>query len=135
MEEAQENLAVPAISQRIRATRERLQEQWKADHPGQRGNPFTQERVAATLRLTTKSYGDYERSREPDLPRLREIARAFNLDEDYFSPTGDLATATARIEAEAERLRLGNDEMQALLATLRAQLKEGSPAPARAEPD
>jgi transcriptional regulator with XRE-family HTH domain len=135
MEQADEQSNVPAICVRIRKTRERLSDEWKAANPGQRGNPFTQERIAARMGLTTKSYGDYERGREPDLQRLREIALAFSLDEDYFAPSGDLASATARVEAEADRFAKATDQVEDLLAALRAQLGVEPAAPPLAEPD
>lgn len=125
----------PALCLHIRQTRERLQEQWKAEHPTERGNPFTQERVAQRVGagLTTKSYGDFERFREPDMQRLREIATALNLDQDYFMPSGDLATATARVEAEADRLSRTTDAMESLLEQLRALLPPEAPAQAPSE--
>lgn len=87
----------PAISQRIAATRKRLQEQWKADHANERPNRFSQEEVARRVGVSLGAYGAWERNREPDLERLRQIAKALDLDADYFSPTGDLASATARV--------------------------------------
>jgi transcriptional regulator with XRE-family HTH domain len=129
--------STPAICQRIRETRERLQEQWKADHPGERGNPFTQEKVAGRIGqdgITVGAYGAFERYREPDMQRLREIAQALGLDEDYFMPMGDLATATARVEAEADRLAKTTDAMEELLGQLRALLPPGAPAQARDVP-
>lgn len=120
--------ARPAISQRIKTTRERLQKQWKADHPGQPGNPFSQEEMARRIGVTLGAYGAWERHREPDLQRLREIAGALGLDEDYFSPSGDLTAATTRVEAEADRLRGLGDEFQDVLGLLRALLPEPQPA-------
>lgn len=134
MVEAGEQGQVPAVSRRIRQTRERLHAEWKADHPGERGNPFTQEKVAGRIGVTLGAYGSWERGRvEPDLARLRQIAVALYLDEDYFSPGGDLATATARVEAEAARLAETNDAIQELLPDLRALVEAARTAQAPGE--
>lgn len=120
MESAGENEGRPAICRRINETRRRQQERWKADHPGERENPYTQEAVARRIGVTLGAYGAWERTREPELFRLRQIAVALGLDEDYFSPTGDLASATARVEAEADQLAEIRGELQELLPVLRA---------------
>jgi transcriptional regulator with XRE-family HTH domain len=135
---AQGDAELPAISRRIRETRERLQKQWERDHPGKRGNPFTQANVAARVGatgITAKAYGDFERGKtEPSLLRLRETALALGLDEDYFMPTGDLVTTTARLEAEADRLHETVDVLAGLLEPLRALLPAEPPAQAPDEP-
>lgn len=130
-----EDQDTPALCLRIRSARERLQEQWKATHPGERGNPYTQEKVANRMGITTGAYGAFERYREPDMQRQREIAAALGLDEDYFSPSADLASATARVEAEADRLRRLGDSLEELLTHLRAQTPAAPPAQAQSEPD
>lgn len=127
----------PAISQRIRNTRTQLQEQWKADHPNERGNPFSQEAVARRIGqdgVTVGAYGAWERRSEPDLQRLREIAVALFLDEDYFLPTGDLAAATARVEAEADRLGALRVELQELLPVLRSLVEDRAEHGSLSEP-
>jgi transcriptional regulator with XRE-family HTH domain len=138
MESAGEASKRPAICQRIHDTRDRLRKQWNADHPGERGNPFTQEAVARRVGpdgVTLGAYGAWERTREPELYRLRQIATALGLDEDYFAPSGDLASATARVEAEADRLARQNDQIEELLAALRSQLAGESADRPLAEPD
>lgn len=124
MESAGESDGRPAICRRINDTRRRQQERWKADHPGERDNPYTQEAVARRVGVTLGAYGAWERSREPELFRLRQIATALGLDEDYFSPTGDLASATARVEAEADQLAEIRVELKELLPVLRALVQE-----------
>lgn len=124
MESAGESDGRPAICRRINDTRRRQQEQWKADHPGERDNPYTQESVARRVGVTLGAYGAWERTREPELFRLRQIATALGLDEDYFSPTGDLASATARVEAEADQLAEIRGELRELLPVLRALVQE-----------
>jgi transcriptional regulator with XRE-family HTH domain len=119
----------PAICVRVRKTREQLKQQWQADHPGELGNPFTQEKVASRIGVTTKTYRSWEgqpaeHPTEPSLMRLREIAGALGLDADYFSPTADLASVTARLEAEADRLTETNQQVQSLLEVLQAALTE-----------
>jgi transcriptional regulator with XRE-family HTH domain len=118
MEESQ----APAISQRLKATRERLKAKWAAENPGEPDNPFTQEEIARRIGVTLGAYGGWENKKEPSLMRLRQAALAFGLDEDYFSPTGDLATATARVEAEADRFGAVIDQVEAFLAMLKSQL-------------
>lgn len=124
--QAGEDEARPAICQRIRDTRDHLFKQWKADHPRQRPNPFSQEEVARRVGVSLGGYGAWERTLEPDLQRLREIAVALELDEDYFAPTGNLATATARLEAEADRFAGLGDRLEDVLAGLEA-LVPGAP--------
>lgn len=121
----------PAICERVRSTRLRLKESWAADHPGDRDNPFTQEEVARRVGVTLGAYSAWEKTREPDLARLRQIAAALALDEDYFSPTGDLASATARVEAEADRLATVTDHLTSFLEELKSQLAAGSPVQSR----
>lgn len=130
---AAEAAETPAICARIRQTRERLKDQWSSEHPGERGNPFTQEAVASRLDATVKTYRSYEATTEPKSWRLREIAVALGLDGDYFLPSGDLASATARLEAEADRLKVIGDDLQALLAAARAQLDQQPTARASRE--
>lgn len=137
MSQAADAASRPAICQRIRDKRKELQRQWKDEHPGEKGNPFTQERVAARLAdfgVTPKTYGEYERFKEPSIQRLREIATALSLDEDYFAPTGDLATAAARLEAEGDRLQLIGDQLGDLVGELRVRLGLEEDAPPAGEP-
>jgi transcriptional regulator with XRE-family HTH domain len=113
--------------------RNHLKAQWELEHPGQRGNPFTQEQVAQRIGITLSAYGRFERTREPNLARLRQIAVALGLDEDYFLPSGDLTAATARVEAEADRLRRQGDELAQLLETLRALVPTDQSSPSEHE--
>lgn len=123
----------PAICQRIHSVRDGLKQQWELEHPGERGNPFTQEQVARRIGITLSAYGRFERTREPNLSRLRQIAVALFLDEDYFLPSGDLTAATARVEAEADRLRRQGDELAQLLETLRALVPTDQSSPSEHE--
>jgi transcriptional regulator with XRE-family HTH domain len=124
MQAASSSAGVPPICERIRDKREELQQRWQADHPGQRGNPYTQENVAHAIGVTRDAYRKFETVREPSLERLRQIATAFGLDEDWFQPTGNLTEATVRVEAEADRLAAMNDQLQEMLVGLRALLRE-----------
>lgn len=74
----------PELCRRIRVERERLRDDWKAEHPGEKGNPYTQEALARRLTLTLKAYRAYEDQREPSRSRAREIARELGLPEDHF---------------------------------------------------
>lgn len=126
----------PAISQKIRDTRKRLHDEWKADHPGEKDNPFTQEAVARRVPVTLGAYGAWERGKiEPSLQRLRQVAVALGLDEDYFSPSGDLASATARLEAEADRLAEIRQGLEQLLPVLQSHAREQEPPDSQTAPD
>lgn len=128
----------PALCHRIQAVRKGLYDQWKADHPGEKGNPFSQEKVAARIGdegITTGAYGDFERKTEPSMGRLRQIAKALDLDENYFTPEGDPATAMARLEAEADRLARAADALTALLERIERLLPPEGHAQAPDEPD
>lgn len=123
----------PALSQRITATRERLKDEWAAAHPGERDNPYTQEAVARRVGVTLGAYGAWERKKEPKPARLREIARALNLDEDYFLPSGDLTEMTVRLEAETDRVASMGDRLEALLQLLEERIAALPRAPSRPE--
>lgn len=118
----------PPISARIRKKREELQTAWDADHPGENGNPFTQEKVAGRVGITLGAYRKLETEREPKMNRLRQIALALYLDEDFFLPTQDLTSATARLEAETDRIRGLGDDLESLLGDLRARLRGVEPS-------
>lgn len=135
MEAAGDTSEIPAISRRIRTARERRQEEWEAENGTGRGNPYTQEAMARQLEVSLSGYGNWERGRtEPTLARLRQIAVALGLDEDYFSPTGDLASATARVEAEADRLAELREDLQELLPVLRSLVEEKAQRGSQSEP-
>lgn len=137
MEDA-EATVTPAISARIRRTREDLQEQWDADHPGENGNPYTQEKVASRVGpsgVTVGAYRKFETVREPKLSRLRQIAVALELDEDYFLPTGNLASATARLEAEADRFAGLGVRLEGVVGALEALLPDPPPERTPDAPD
>ena len=124
---AVEEAATPAppISQWVRRTRERLQKEWSAKQGAERGNPFTQEAVARRVGVTLKTYNLWENHRVPRPHRLRQIATALWLDAEYFLPTADVATATALLVAEVDRLRTAGDGLEDLLGGLRALVGEG----------
>jgi transcriptional regulator with XRE-family HTH domain len=127
---------IPAICRLIAETRLGLMEQWKADHPHEKDNPFTQEKVASRVGITLGAYGAFERGKtEPSLLRLREIALALGLERDYFSPTGDLASAAARFAAEADRFQRIGNSLETLVEQFQALLPDGPPAPAPDEHD
>lgn len=135
MEAAGDTSEIPAISRRIRKARERKHDEWEAEHGTGRGNPFTQEAVAHRIGVSLSGYGNWERGKtEPALARLRQIAVALGLDEDYFSPTGDLASVTARLEAEADQLGAVREELQGFLPVLRSLVQERAPHGSQSEP-
>ena len=121
----------PPLCAWIQQTREHLKDQWAAESGGARGNPFTQEAVAQRIGVTLKAYNLWENKREPKPRRLREIATALGLTDDYFLPTVDLASATARVVAEAERLKTAGDEIEDLLGALRVLVEGAEPAPSQ----
>ena len=104
---------VPAICARVRRVRESI-----TDEEGKR---LTQEKAAARVGVTAKAYRKWETTREPSSKRLREIALAFGLERDYFLPTGDLAAATGRVEAEADRLKELGDRLETFLEGLKSR--------------
>lgn len=135
MEAAGNKPEIPAISLRIRKARERKHDEWSAEHGTERGSPYTQEAMARTIGLSLSGFGNLERGKtEPKLQRLRQIAVALGFDEDYFSPTGDLASATARVEAEADRLGEIREELQELLPLLRSLAAERAQPGSQSEP-
>lgn len=117
----------PALSGRIRKKREALQQAWEANNPGKNGNPFTQEKVAGRVGITLGAYRKLETEREPKPSRLRQIALALKLDEDFFLPSQDLTSATGRLEAETERLRGLGDDLESLLGDLRSRVQAVKP--------
>lgn len=124
----------PAICERIQQTRRALFVEWRASHPGT-DNPYSQENVARRVGVTLGGYGGWERHVEPNLSRLRQIAVALNLDEDYFLPSGDLASATARVEAEADRLAGIGGQLEVLVEALARALGEEESAQSQSEPE
>jgi transcriptional regulator with XRE-family HTH domain len=128
--EAAEQQGLPAICLRIRKTRRELFDRWAAENPNEQGmNPYSQEQVASRVGITRNAYRAFERRREPSLARLRQIAAALGLDDDYFSPRADRASVTARLEAEADRYAEMNDRLQALIEALQALLAEQASQP------
>ena len=61
----------PELCQEIRRTREQVV-------------GISQEEAARRLGISLKAYRAYESFREPKLARLRQLAAAFGLEEDYF---------------------------------------------------
>jgi len=105
--DAMGELEIPEICQRIREARERA--------------GVTQEEMARRLFLSLGAYAAYERRREPRLSRLRQIAQALGLPEDYFENPApalpaedDFADRLGRIERVLEELvaRLEPDESE-----------------------
>lgn len=123
MSEAEKSLATPTICTRIRELREERKERWAADHPKERGNPFTQENVAPKVGVTRDQYRKYETTQEPSMKRQRQIALALGLQKDYFEATGSLAQATANLEAETERLKALGDDLEGIVPALRELLR------------
>src|SRR5690242_14721791 len=76
------NTEPPVLCKRIRDARE------NAD--------LSQEEAARRLNLSLNAYRAYETFREPKPPRLRQIAKIFGLDEDYF--------LSAPVSSDEERL-------------------------------
>lgn len=118
----------PALSARIRKKREGLQNAWETENPGKNGNPFTQEKVAGRVGITLGAYRKLETEREPKPARLRQIALALELDEDFFLPSQDLTAATTRLEAETERIRSRADDLEGLVEELRALVRAVKPS-------
>jgi len=113
----------PAVCRHIRELRLERREHWKAEHPGEKGNPFTQENVAPRVGVTRDQYVKYEKNVEPSLERLRAIAGAFGLPGDYFDPVGPLAEMTASLEAETERVKAVADDLEVIVPALRELLE------------
>lgn len=98
----------PQLCRRIRRARVRLA-------------AISQEEAARRLGLSLKGYRAYETFREPSIRRLRQIARVFGLDEDYFirgedEPEPDAARFEQRIQAELLRIKDRLDRLERLLA-------------------
>jgi transcriptional regulator with XRE-family HTH domain len=93
----------PALCRRIRAARLNVAH-------------VSQEEAARRLGLSLKAYRAYELFREPSVRRLREIAKAFGLEEDYFLAANDGATGAAAFEqqvrAELEEIRARLDRLE-----------------------
>lgn len=130
MRDAAKMLKTPATCKRIRELREEKQEVWAADHPGERGNPFTQESMAHRIGITRDAYRQLETTREPKLERLRDIAEALEKPFGYFIEEHGSQEEFAQIlaavqETQAQML----EEIQALRKELgnpaRAQRRGG----------
>jgi len=135
MEQADDAREVPAICARIRKAREAITDP-------KTGETLAQEEVARRIsavatnkrdRISARAYGDLERWREPTQRRLRQIAVALELPEDYFMPSADVAQATAKLEAEVDRLHGLGDGLEELLALLRSQTAATPPVQPRHE--
>jgi transcriptional regulator with XRE-family HTH domain len=107
-----EEATAPELCRRIRAERKRLKDEWAAAHPGDRGNPYTQEAMAHKLELSLKAYRAYEADREPSRPRTREIARALDLPEDHFDQ-GSLDALRAEVSELRGLVELVLEEVRA----------------------
>lgn len=93
----------PPICARIRATRDALKD---AQTTTERRSFFSQEKVAQRVGVSLKAYRAWEKDREPNYERRRAIARALELDEDYFEqPAPDLVGLEARYSELVELFR------------------------------
>jgi transcriptional regulator with XRE-family HTH domain len=96
----------PALCRRIRAARLGVAH-------------VSQEEAARRLGLSLKAYRAYELFREPSIRRLRQIAHAFGLEEDYFlASNGDDAEATAfehQVRAELREIKARLDRLEHVL--------------------
>lgn len=117
MEEAE----VPALCERVRHARE-------ATIDPATGRRMSQERAAALVGVSVRAYRKWETTVEPKPLRLRQIAAALGLPEDHFLPSENVASATARLEAESDRIRVLGDQFEELLEVLRTHIEETSPA-------
>lgn len=81
---------------------------------------ISQEEAARRLGLSLKAYRAYEVFREPSIRRLREIAGAFGLDEDYFLASdgadGETAAFEQRVRAELREIKSRLDRLEQILA-------------------
>ena len=83
--------AIPDLCQLIRAEREKA--------------GLSQEELARKLDMSLAGYRLYERFREPKPPRLRQIALALRLPEDYFMRGGlDTETIEERVAELADKI-------------------------------
>jgi transcriptional regulator with XRE-family HTH domain len=82
---------------------------------------ISQEEAARRLGISLKAYRAYEVFREPSVRRLREIARAFGLDEEYFvASNGDRGSAAfeQKVQAELREIKARLDRLERALARL-----------------
>jgi transcriptional regulator with XRE-family HTH domain len=83
----------------------------KEQHPSE----FSQEKVAARVGVTIKTYGAWERYREPNYERRRAIAEAMYLAPDYFeAPAPDLQGLEARYSELVALVRSVDDRLERL---------------------
>jgi transcriptional regulator with XRE-family HTH domain len=82
----------------------------------------SQEEAARRLGLSLKAYRAYEVFREPSIRRLREIARAFGLDENHFLVSNGSALGSAaferKVEAELREIKTRLERLERALARL-----------------
>lgn len=100
----------PALCIWIRETRESLS--------SENGRKLSQEEMARRLNISLPAYRAYETFREPSVPRLRQIATAMGLDENYF-----LSGKPPSAEPFEEEVRRRLDGIEDLLTELRAGLQ------------
>jgi transcriptional regulator with XRE-family HTH domain len=111
----------PLICARIQAERMRLRDTYMG--PG--GNPFTQEAVARRVPTTLKTYRTWERNIEPDFKRLRQIAAALELPEDYFLPQASpLERQLQELQRTVAQVVASNDALDRKLKRLEQLLRE-----------
>lgn len=96
----------PALCRRIRAARLGVAH-------------VSQEEAARRLGLSLKAYRAYELFREPSIRRLREIARAFGLEEDYFLAANggetELTAFEQQVRAELREIKARLDQLERAL--------------------
>lgn len=116
-EQMAEAALIPPICGRIRATRDDLKDRY--------GNEYSQEKVAARTGVSLKAYRAYETFREPNYERRQAIARALNLDPDYFESGASLA----RVEEQYASLLDGLERVEDRLRSLEEERQEHPDAP------
>src|SRR5919197_1149611 len=82
---------------------------------------ISQEEAARRLGISLKAYRAYEVFREPSVRRLREIARAFGVDEEYFlASDGDEESSAfeQKVQAELREIKARLERLERALARL-----------------
>jgi transcriptional regulator with XRE-family HTH domain len=100
-----------------------------------RARYFTQQRVAERLHLSLGAYTAYEKNREPPYFRRQEIAKAFDLDPEYFEIAHAEQDATlqglreelAGTRAEVARLAERVEEVYRVLSRSRREEHPSEP--------
>lgn len=118
----------PPFCKRLRSIRDAKREEALAAGDAERARQLTQEGMAKAIGVTLKAYRAYEKDREPDHLRRRDIARALGMEQDAFE-TATLVVTSDQIESlrqEMEALRRRSDETERRLDdALRGRLAPG----------